>query len=118
MLDAPAADAFDRVEDFLARNRGLPADLYLGYGLAGAGPPEPCPLPAAACVVDATSGSDPVVARYAVGEWVRTWTPAEHRAAIAEARAAIGSVESAGRVPLIGIVQTRSPRAARIAPST
>ena len=90
MLDAPATDAFDRVEDFLARNRGLPADLYLGYGLAGAGPPEPCPLPAAACVVDATSGSNPVVARYAVGEWVRTWTPAEHRAAIAEVRAAIG----------------------------
>ena len=45
MLDAPLPDAFDRIEDFLAANRGLPADLYLGYGLAGAGPPEPCPLP-------------------------------------------------------------------------
>ena len=53
MLDAPAADACDRIESFLAAHRGLPADIYLGYGLAGAGPPEPCPLPAAACRIDA-----------------------------------------------------------------
>jgi len=63
VLDAPSADAFDRVEDFLARNRGLPADVYLGYGLAGAGPPEPCPLPAAACRIGEKLGSDPVFSR-------------------------------------------------------
>jgi len=66
VLDTPAADAFERIEDFLAAHRGRPADLYLGYGLAGPGPPEPCPLPAAACRVGepaATLGSDPDVAR-------------------------------------------------------
>ena len=43
MLDAPAADAFDRIESFLAANRGLTADLYLGYGLAGGGPARAVP---------------------------------------------------------------------------
>ena len=105
MLDAPSPDAFDRIEDFLAANRGLPADLYLGYGLAGAGPPEPCTLPAAACRIvageRATLGSDPVVPRYTVGAWERTWSPQEHAAAIAEVQAAIGR----GDVYQVNLVQ-------------
>ena len=105
MLDAPAPDAFDRIEGFLAAHRGLPADLYLGYGLAGDGPEEPCPLPAAAGRIvageRATLGSDPVVARYAVGAWERTWSPSEHARAIAEAQAAIGR----GDVYQVNLVQ-------------
>ena len=105
MLDAPAADAFDRIESFLAAHRGLPADIYLGYGLAGAGPPEPCPLPAAACRIDAGEpeklGSDPVFAPYVVGAWERTWSPSQHASAIADARAAIGR----GDVYQVNLVQ-------------
>ena len=101
MLDAPAADAFDRVEDFLVRNRGLPADLYLGYGLAGAGPAEPCLLPAAACRLGEKFVPGTDFARYAVGQWERTWTPARHAAAIDEARAAIGR----GDVYQVNLVQ-------------
>ena len=59
------AGAFERIEAWL-RDRGffapggegLVADLYLGYGLSAsirrghtAAPPEPCPLPLAACSV-------------------------------------------------------------------
>ena len=62
--------ALRRIEDWL-RERGffapggeeLVADLYLGYGLSAAirrtatpAPPEPCPLPLAACVVRADEG--------------------------------------------------------------
>jgi para-aminobenzoate synthetase component I len=103
VLDAPSPDAFDRIEDFLAAHRGLPADLYLGYGLAGAGPPEPCPLPTAACMVGDPEKLVPgtVFPRYTVGPWERTWTPAEHAAAIAEAREAIGR----GDVYQVNLVQ-------------
>ncbi len=105
MLDAPAADAFDRIESFLAANRGLTADLYLGYGLAGGGPTEPCPLPVAACRVaagpGAKLGSDPVLARYSVGPWERTWSPSQHASAIAEAQGAIGR----GDVYQVNLVQ-------------
>ena len=60
-----AEGAFERIEGWL-RERGffapggedLVADLYLGYGLSSTirrrhstAPPEPCPLPLAACAV-------------------------------------------------------------------
>jgi len=60
-----AAGAFERIEAWL-RERGffapggeeLSADLYLGYGLSSTirrhrspAPPEPCPLPLAACSI-------------------------------------------------------------------
>jgi len=79
----------------------VPADLYLGYRLAGGGPPEPCALPAAACHIGATLGSLPVHAQYTVGAWEPTWTAAQHREAIEEARAAIGR----GDVYQVNLVQ-------------
>ena len=101
MLDAPGPDAFDRIEGFLAAHRGLPADLYLGYGLAGAGPPEPCPLPAAACAVGEKLVPGTDVSRYTVGPWERTWSPSQHARTIAEAQTAIGR----GDVYQVNLVQ-------------
>ena len=75
-LELHEADgAFERLEAWLRERgffapggEGLVADLYLGYGLsprsaasARAAPPEPCPLPLAACAV--RSGNDHVVQR-------------------------------------------------------
>jgi hypothetical protein len=66
VVSSAAGDPLGRIERFLAEHgfggadppAGMLADLYLGYGLAAciAGvhepqPPEPCPLPLAACRV-------------------------------------------------------------------
>jgi len=96
--------AFERIESWL-RERGffapggedLVADVYLGYGLSQvlrrdrtASPPEPCPLPLAACAVrdQRYVGSDDNV-RITFGAWERSWTAAEYGAAVAAVRDAI-----------------------------
>ena len=99
--------AFERIEAWL-RERGfftsgsehLQADLYLGYGLSSTirrgrsqGPPEPCPLPLAACTV---RRQDPVgdfdntrEEGLAVGPWRKTWHAADYAAAVGRVREAI-----------------------------
>jgi para-aminobenzoate synthetase component 1 len=109
--------AFRRIEDWL-RERGffapggeeLVADLYLGYGLSAAirrtttpAPPEPCPLPLAACVVRADAARPDEGARgtFEVGAWSRTWSEDGYRAAVDAVRAAIGR----GDVYQVNLVQ-------------
>jgi para-aminobenzoate synthetase component I len=117
VVERAAADPFERIERFL-RDRGfgtgsppagVVADLYLGYGLAArlAGvhepqPPEPCPLPLAACYVraaDRPPAAPP--AEFEVGRFAATWTPADHACAVESARAAIGR----GDVYQVNLVQ-------------
>jgi para-aminobenzoate synthetase component 1 len=118
LLELRDADgAFARIEQWL-HERGffapgaeeLVADLYLGYCLSQSirrdstpPPPEPCPsLPLAACRI----AGEPVLVTQChkdleVGDWERTWTSAEYRAAIAEVRSAIAR----GDVYQVNLVQ-------------
>ena len=124
MLELYEADgAFERIDAWL-RDRGffapggeaLVAELYLGYALssiirrtASPAPTEPCALPLAACVV--RSGNYDVghdnggwregVDELEIGEWQRTWNPADHAGAVREVRAAIGR----GDVYQVNLVQ-------------
>ena len=93
--------------------------LYLGYGLSSTirrtstpAPAEPCRLPLAACAVrrpghtgvsddnDAHNGwrrdTEPEI-----GDWLRTWDPADHAQAVEDVRAAI----SRGDVYQVNLVQ-------------
>ncbi|HKO73707.1 MAG TPA: anthranilate synthase component I family protein [Gaiellaceae bacterium] len=95
--------AFTAIEDCL-RSAGffgggaedVVADLYLGYGLSAAlrreahpDPPEPCPLPLAACRVrpDVEPGLSP--ADFRIGEWDRTWDENAYAGAVEGVKAAI-----------------------------
>jgi para-aminobenzoate synthetase component 1 len=113
------AGAFERIETWL-RGRGffapgaegLVADLYLGYGLSATirrghtpAPPEPCPLPLAACSVrreeyvvgyDNTRDEAPVF-----GPWEQTWSPRDYAAAVGRVREAIAR----GDVYQVNLVQ-------------
>ena len=120
MVESAAGDPFERIERFL-RDRGfgtasppagVVADLYLGYGLAAslAGvherqPPEPCPLPLAACRVrqlaSAHGANRRAAGAFTAGRLAATWTPAEHAAAVTAAREAIGR----GDVYQVNLVQ-------------
>jgi len=134
-----AEGAFARIEEWL-RNRGffapggesLVADLYLGYGLSESirrtavpAPPEPCPLPLAACAVrqrlhDVGHGNSD--GKLAIGPWQRTWAERDHAAAVESVRAAI----ACGDVYQVNLVQHLSASfagslrslAARLAPLT
>ncbi len=106
LLEIRDADrAFERIEGWLrerglfsARGEELVADVYLGFGLSQTirrterpCPPEPCPsLPLAACRIE---GRTTLVTdrhkRLAIGEWERSWTENEYRAAVEEVRGAI-----------------------------
>jgi para-aminobenzoate synthetase component 1 len=112
-----AEGAFGRIEAWLRERgffepggEGLLADVYLGYGLSqpirrepAPPPPEPCAaLPLAACRVRASAASEPkAMSGFRVGEWTRTWTAAEYRAAIDAVRSAI----SRGDVYQVNLVQ-------------
>ena len=104
MLELHSPDrAFAAIEDYLRAAgffgggaEGFVADLYLGYGLSSAlrrgphpNPPEPCPLPLAACLVHADSEPRLSQADFHVGEWTRTWTEDEYASSIAAVQAAI-----------------------------
>jgi para-aminobenzoate synthetase component 1 len=112
-----AEGAFEAIEGWL-RDRGffapggegLCADLFLGYGLSaplrrhpGPPPPEPCPaLPLAACAVrEEPVPSRPAAGALAIGDWERTWSAAEHGAAVDEVREAIAR----GDVYQVNLVQ-------------
>ena len=119
MLELREAEgAFARIESWLrARGffapdgEGLVADLYLGYGLSetirrthAPAPPEPCPLPLAACSVrsgrhDVRNGNESLDLE--IGPWQRTWAERDHAAAVEAVRAAI----AAGDVYQVNLVQ-------------
>ena len=114
-----AERALERIEAWL-RERGffapggeqLVADLYLGYGLSStirrersSAPPEPCPLPLAACTVRRRE----YVVEYGnkrdkeleFGPWQQTWSAAEYAAAVRRVRQAI----ALGDVYQVNLVQ-------------
>jgi para-aminobenzoate synthetase component I len=118
-----ADGAFDRIEAWL-RERGffapggekLVADLYLGYGLSStirrqraAPPPEPCPLPLAACSIRSVRRKNYVVEYdnerkdegIAFGPWQQTWRSADYTEAVRRVRDAIAS----GDVYQVNLVQ-------------
>ncbi len=96
--------AFERIEGWL-RERGffapggedLVADLYLGYGLSQSlrrdttvAPPEPCPLPLAACSVRPDRYVDHHGNRdVSIGHWARTWAATEYAGAVVAVQTAI-----------------------------
>ena len=116
MVSSAAGNPFAQIERFLAGHgfggadppTGMVADLYLGYGLAAsiagvheAGPPEPCPLPLAACRIRPAGERPATAGTFRAGAFVPTWTAAEHAAAVEQVRAAIGR----GDVYQVNLVQ-------------
>ena len=110
-----ASGAFAAIEEYLrsegffgAGTRGLVADLYLGYGLsttlrrtAVPDPPEPCPLPVAACRIRRLEEPGRTAGHFRIGEWMRTWDTAAYSSAIAAVRQAI----AVGNVYQVNLVQ-------------
>ena len=125
-----AGGAFERIETWL-REQGffapggerLVADLFLGYGLSevirrhtSPAPPEPCPIPLAACavrrerhtgyrndnkVLHAKRDGDEGAGGGEVGAWRRTWTREDYVAAVEAVREAIAR----GDVYQVNLVQ-------------
>jgi para-aminobenzoate synthetase component I len=95
--------AFAAIEDYLraagffgGRAEDIVADLYLGYGLSTAlrrgrhpDPPEPCPLPLAACRIRAELEPGLPARAFRIGEWSRTWDEDAYAAAVEAVKAAI-----------------------------
>jgi para-aminobenzoate synthetase component 1 len=107
--------AFEAIEAWL-RDRGffvpgaerLAADVFLGYGLsqvirrgAAPAPPEPCPLPLAACRLRAPGAEPPAACDFRIGRWTPTWSASEYRAAVGRVREAIAR----GDVYQVNLVQ-------------
>jgi para-aminobenzoate synthetase component 1 len=119
-LEVHEADgAYERIEAWL-RERGffapggaeLVADLYLGYGLSStirrhrsAAPPEPCPLPLAACSIRSdeyvVNNDNTRRTTLRFGAWRRTWTARDYAAAVGRVRDAIAR----GDVYQVNLVQ-------------
>jgi para-aminobenzoate synthetase component I len=108
-----ADGAFARVEDYLRDedffgSTGLVAELYLGYGLSRTirrtttpDPPEPCPLPLAACRIRRLDERYEPAGSFSIGDWERTWEGAEYRDAIEAVKTAI----ALGDVYQVNLVQ-------------
>jgi para-aminobenzoate synthetase component I len=110
-----ASGAFATIEEYLRTEgffgpggAGLVADLYLGYGLsttlrrtATPDPPEPCPLPLAACRIHRLEKPWHTDGHFRVGEWERTWDDTDYSSAIQAVRQAIAE----GSVYQVNLVQ-------------
>jgi para-aminobenzoate synthetase component 1 len=116
VLELREADgAFAAIEDYLRdagffgpEARGLAADLFLGYGLSqtirrtrAPGPPEPAPLPLAACRIRRLDEPLHTASEFTVGDWERTWDTESYISAIAAVRQAIAE----GDVYQVNLVQ-------------
>jgi para-aminobenzoate synthetase component 1 len=110
-----AEGAFARIGEYL-REAGffvgdaqrLVADLYLGYGLSqtirrtsAPAPPEPCPLPLAACRVRRLDEQQPTPGDFTIGEWTRTWDDDDYASAVDAVKDAIAR----GDVYQVNLVQ-------------
>jgi para-aminobenzoate synthetase component I len=110
-----ASGAFERIDEYLrdagfftGGAQGLVADLYLGYGLsemlrrtARPAPPEPAPLPLAACRIHRGDERPTRSGRFRIGDWRRTWSDDDYAAAIEAVQAAIAR----GDVYQVNLVQ-------------
>jgi para-aminobenzoate synthetase component 1 len=129
-----ASGAFAAIEEYLRAEgffggsaRGVVADLYLGYALsttlrrtAVPDPPEPCPLPLAACRIRRADDAVPAAGAFSVGDWKRTWDDTDYSSAVAAVRQAIaeGSVYQVNLVQHLSASFEGDPRglAERLAP--
>ena len=99
-------EAYLESEGFFG-SRDLVADVFLAYGLsnrllrASAPPPEPCPLPLAACRIRRTDARRVATGRALIGDWEATWSPGGYEDAIESVRTAI----AAGDVYQVNLVQ-------------
>ena len=91
---------------FAPGGEALQADVYFGYGISQRlrrgttpAPPEPCPLPLAACRIGAGEMEAP--GRFSIGDWEATWSEAEYGAAVEAVKQAIGR----GDVYQVNLVQ-------------
>jgi para-aminobenzoate synthetase component 1 len=112
-----SGDPFGDVERYLAERgfherEGAFADVFLAYRasnrlrrLAAPAPPEPCPLPLAACRIREWGDVRPAGSAW-IGDWETTWSPAEYGAAVDAVRAAIAR----GDVYQVNLVQHLSAR--------
>ena len=104
MLELHSPDgAFAAVEDHLRAAgffgggaKDVVADLYLGYGLSSTlrrgphpDPPEPCPLPLAACRVRPDVERQLSKGDFRIGEWNRTWSEDAYAEGVEAVKAAI-----------------------------
>ena len=104
MLELHSPDgAFAAVEDHLRAAgffgggaKDVVADLYLGYGLSSTlrrgphpDPPEPCPLPLAACRVRPDVERQLSKRDFRIGEWNRTWSEDAYAEGVEAVKAAI-----------------------------
>jgi para-aminobenzoate synthetase component 1 len=116
MLELRQADGtFAAIEDYLRDAgffgpdaRGLVADLFLGYGLSrtirrtdSPDPPEPCPLPLAACRIHRLDERPRATGDFRIGDWARTWSDADYAAAVEAVKDAIAR----GDVYQVNLVQ-------------
>ena len=123
-----AIEEYLRAEGFFGGGaRGVVADLYLGYALsttlrrtAAPDPPEPCPLPLAACRIHHEDDAVPGAGAFSVGDWKRTWDDADYSSAVTAVRQAIaeGSVYQVNLVQHLSAPFAGDPRglAERLAP--
>jgi para-aminobenzoate synthetase component I len=92
-----ARDPFDAVAEYLEEagffGGAVPADVYFGYAgsdrlrrLSLPAPPEPCPLPLAACRIGCPLTT---AQKIQIGDWTHTWAPEGYGQAIRAVRAAI-----------------------------
>jgi para-aminobenzoate synthetase component 1 len=93
---------------FLGGRPDRVADLFLSYRISDAlrrrphaAPPEPCPLPLAACRIRARAEPLPAGGTFRTERWERSWADEEYASAIAAVRAAIGR----GDVYQVNLVQ-------------
>jgi para-aminobenzoate synthetase component I len=108
-----AGGAFAAIEEYLREEtffgaRRCFADLYLGYGLSTTlrrtgipDPPEPCPLPLAACRIRRLDERASLPGAFSVGEWERTWDHESYAGAVEAVREAIAQ----GDVYQVNLVQ-------------
>jgi para-aminobenzoate synthetase component I len=107
-----AIEAYLRAHGFLADGgaaaAGRRADLLLGYGLSvtqrrteGGVPPEPVPLPLAACRIRDADEPSRVGGAFEVGPWTATWDASSYGRAVELAREAI----AAGEIYQVNLVQ-------------
>ncbi|HEY7003825.1 MAG TPA: chorismate-binding protein, partial [Gaiellaceae bacterium] len=104
MLELSSPDgAFAAIEDHLREvgffgggAEGVVADVFLGYGLSARlrrggwpDPPEPCPLPVAACRVRPDTELSLSHADFRIGDWNRTWDDEAYAAGVEAVRDAI-----------------------------
>ncbi|MCC6223939.1 MAG: anthranilate synthase component I family protein [Thermoleophilia bacterium] len=115
MIEIHEADgAFEQIEAYLAQ-AGFPAagpslcaDVYLGYGLSrtirrssAPDPPEPCPLPLAACSVRRVTAACPTPGAFVAGRFEPSWDERAYAAAIDAVHGAIAR----GDVYQVNLVQ-------------